>query len=162
MNVNRITQDLEYHDTPVRLLILSCKNAMYVPSMVHLVSADRSLAPKSGPSCKTTRLKWRWIFSVEQTPHCTFASRAFVVLRLKISNASQIYIIYHLTRVKAFWDIASCLWCRSLRSFLSTIHTPQKYSLMTFILCVRFSLHFTLPRSIHLRHSSSSFLRHCL
>ena len=82
---------------------LSCKNAIYVPSMVHLVSADRSPAPKSGPFCKTTRLKWRLIFSVEQTPR-GHSLRICSVLGLNDSNASQIYIIYHLNRVKAFWD----------------------------------------------------------
>ena len=50
--------------------IFSCNNALLRRRKVHPVSADQTPAPKNGPSRKSTRLKWRLIFSVEQTPHC--------------------------------------------------------------------------------------------
>ena len=71
-------------------------------SKVHLVSADQTPAPKSGPSRKSTRLKWRLVLSVEQTPHCnsflTFEACVGYTLRLHDGKLGQNSIYLHVIR----------------------------------------------------------------
>ena len=148
-------------------------------SKVHLVSADQTPAPKSGPSRKSTRLKWGLVLSVEQTPHCnsflTFEACIGYTLCLHDGKLGQNSIYLHVIRRISLRDyspptnimilsddrcsfvVRQCLLYR-VSHFLQSL--PQSTSLAAFTTVFISASHIALPIHIFLNISRFFHLRY--